>query len=291
MHDIKMIVTDYDGTFVVHSAKGAWEKDNADALLEARAAGILVYPCTGRPWPQVSRLMGPFVFDGLCVSTNGAAIVDMQSGAQLYCNCLSPEMTKSLIEIAYRHNMLVQACTSKHVGFLIPDGRTSGYVIPPDRDVLSYTEGHRNSTDTDKYGFYLYGSVNEMVEANLHTTELFRFVIAPDDLTQSMKDDFAALTDIEITWSHAYHMDIMAKGVSKGSAVVKLAELKGIDLEHVMALGDNENDTSMLSAVGVGVAMGDATESAKAAARYISVPAVDGGFAHAVRKYALGMTV
>lgn len=47
----------------------------------------------------------------------------------------------------------------------------------------------------------------------------------------------------------------MAKGVTKATGIEAIRKHYGIPLEHVIALGDNENDMDMISYAGVGVAM------------------------------------
>ena len=65
--------------------------------------------------------------------------------------------------------------------------------------------------------------------------------------------------------------DIIPKGVNKGTALVQLAEHLGVDMSKTVAIGDYDNDIAMLSAAGVGVAVANATDGAKAVAEYITV--------------------
>ena len=55
-----------------------------------------------------------------------------------------------------------------------------------------------------------------------------------------------------------------------------------------MTIGDNENDISMLKCASWSVAMGNATERAKAAARFITLNNTENGVAAAIRTLALG---
>jgi hypothetical protein len=55
-------------------------------------------------------------------------------------------------------------------------------------------------------------------------------------------------------------LDLLPKGVSKRSALERLAGRLGIQAEEVMAIGDNWNDETMLDWAGTGVLMGNATE-------------------------------
>ncbi|MBO1913100.1 HAD hydrolase family protein, partial [Microvirga sp. 3-52] len=49
-----------------------------------------------------------------------------------------------------------------------------------------------------------------------------------------------------------------------------LAKSKGIAMEHVMAIGDNYNDLSMLQVVGHSVAMGNAPEEIKSVCKSVT---------------------
>ena len=65
----------------------------------------------------------------------------------------------------------------------------------------------------------------------------------------------------------------------------KLAELLSIPMESTMAIGDTENDLSIIQAAAVGVAMGNATEEVKKAAAYITDSNTENGVAHAIAHY------
>ena len=64
-------------------------------------------------------------------------------------------------------------------------------------------------------------------------------------------------------------MDIARKGNSKGRRLQEWVESQGMTMKDVMAFGDNHNDISMLSAAGLGVAMGNAADEVKAHADLI----------------------
>ena len=52
-----------------------------------------------------------------------------------------------------------------------------------------------------------------------------------------------------------------------------------------MAFGESENDASMLRAVGLGVAMGNATPEAREAAHYVTDDAENDGIYHALKHF------
>jgi hydroxymethylpyrimidine pyrophosphatase-like HAD family hydrolase len=58
-------------------------------------------------------------------------------------------------------------------------------------------------------------------------------------------------------------VDILPAGCSKGSALVRLAQKRGVKMEEVLAIGDNWNDVSMLEAAGRAVLMANSPEDLK----------------------------
>ena len=56
---------------------------------------------------------------------------------------------------------------------------------------------------------------------------------------------------------------------------------------QVMAIGDSENDITMLKYAGLGVAMGNATDSVKAVAKEVALTNDESGVAKIIEKYVL----
>lgn len=75
--------------------------------------------------------------------------------------------------------------------------------------------------------------------------------------------DFVRSTD--------FYYEILPPGASKGNVLLKIADILNIDKCKTIAVGDNENDVSMLKAAGAGFAVSNAVDAAKEAADYITV--------------------
>ena len=59
-------------------------------------------------------------------------------------------------------------------------------------------------------------------------------------------------------------------------------------MEDILAIGDNENDIAMLQIAGVGAAVANATDRAKAVADYICHDANTAGVIEVIRLFCLG---
>ena len=73
--------------------------------------------------------------------------------------------------------------------------------------------------------------------------------------------------EIEAT---GFAIHLMEKGHSKLNGVKKSCELIGVDVQDVAAFGDSDNDVKMLSGVGYGIAVGNASPAAKQAAKQVT---------------------
>lgn len=87
--------------------------------------------------------------------------------------------------------------------------------------------------------------------------------------------------------SHEFFGELTPLGISKGSALAKLAAQLGIPREQVIAIGDHENDLPMIEWAGLGLAMGNAIPEVRAAADAIIPSVAEQGVAWAIQRYLL----
>ncbi len=78
-------------------------------------------------------------------------------------------------------------------------------------------------------------------------------------------------TQVDLIRSEYIFSDLMPKNISKGGALQALVDYLKIDIQNTLAIGDYDNDISMIKRAGIGVAVANAAESAKAAADLITV--------------------
>jgi len=86
---------------------------------------------------------------------------------------------------------------------------------------------------------------------------------------------------------HPEFTDITARGADKGRALRLMAAHQGFDITHTIAFGDGGNDATMVREAGIGVAMGNAIESLKRDADYVTSSVDDEGVAHALRHFGI----
>jgi hydroxymethylpyrimidine pyrophosphatase-like HAD family hydrolase len=83
-------------------------------------------------------------------------------------------------------------------------------------------------------------------------------------------------------------LDFTSIDASKAAMAQQLARQMAIAAEQVMAIGDHDSDAALLQWAGIGVAMGNATPAAKAAADVVTSSNLRDGVAEAMEQYLLG---
>jgi len=86
------------------------------------------------------------------------------------------------------------------------------------------------------------------------------------------------------TFSKPDYLEIIPTGVNKAKALAQVVRTLGLELSHVAAVGDGLNDLEMLKEVGLGIAMGNAAESVKSAAKWVTGTNDEEGVAKAVAR-------
>jgi Cof subfamily protein (haloacid dehalogenase superfamily) len=87
-----------------------------------------------------------------------------------------------------------------------------------------------------------------------------------------------------VSFSHTHYLEITCNTISKFNGLAYYADKLSIPIAQVIAFGDGENDIPMLSGVGLGVAMGNAKEHVKAAAKDVAGNNYEEGVANYLSK-------
>lgn len=86
---------------------------------------------------------------------------------------------------------------------------------------------------------------------------------------------------------HPLFADVVPEGSNKAVGIQHLLVHYGIDPKETIAFGDGGNDIEMLRYVGIGVAMGNASDEVKAAADFVTTSVDDEGIAYGLKHFGL----
>jgi Cof subfamily protein (haloacid dehalogenase superfamily) len=94
--------------------------------------------------------------------------------------------------------------------------------------------------------------------------------------------------DLLVFSSVPQYIEMVNPFVDKGRALATLASILAIPLESVAAIGDGDNDVTLLRAAGFPIAMGNGTAALKAVAREIVGSVEEDGVQQAIDRFFLG---
>ena len=84
-------------------------------------------------------------------------------------------------------------------------------------------------------------------------------------------------------------LEFLSPRAGKWTALAALAESLGVALAEIAAVGDDTNDAEMIRHAGLGIAMGNAVEAARAGADHVVRSNAEGGAVEAIEKVLLAL--
>lgn len=271
---IKLITIDIDDT-LVDTAKQVTPRVKA-ALQEATAQGVKVVLTTGRPLPGVQEYLDELGLnhqdDQYAITYNGG-VVQTTNGEELGGK-----------ELAYSDYLRLREVADELGAYLQVETIDAAYTSAKE---INYWASRENFLIKMPL---IIKPVDEM-DPNDHYVK-FMFIGDEADI-DSWRDALPA--DVKeayyIVKSTPQHLEFMHKDATKGSGLLTLAAKLGIDRSETMALGDQQNDVTMIEAAGLGVAMGNAVPEVKAVADVETTTQNADGVGVAVEKWVLGRDV
>lgn len=254
---VKAAFFDIDGTLLDHGNGGIMPESTKRSLKALRDRGVKVFVATGRFPAMVKFIEKMFLFDGY-VTMNGQLVL-LADGTVIHRLSHDPEDIRKLNELSVQ----------KGFPSLIIEEDTCFSTIPS-----SEVDRHFSYTNIPK-------PARGYDPERLSQHPVLQFLIySPEALPE-----LGALKHIEITSAGGRIFDIIPKAGGKEVGIDATAKHFGITREEVMVFGDGDNDARMLCWAGIGVAMGNGTENAKAAADYITAPVGEDGIEKALKHF------
>lgn len=257
MSNIKLIVTDLDGTVALHNASEVSARVR-DTLVACEEQGVRVAPVTARSLALARDLLLVLGVEGLGVFDNGATVADIKSGTVVWKRWLSVELTRQLATLFLPHASRINYEEIDHVPFA---------------DELEFIKTYEQQAPC------VYARVPAEraaeITAQLQEIEDITFWSAPDKHTDGVQTEFL----VAQATADKYH------------GVAALREVLRIDKEHTLAIGDGINDLPLFANAGLRVAMGNAVDELKALADHIVAPVERDGWADAMEHFVLDRPV
>lgn len=259
-----ILYSDLDGT-LIH--KESISDENRQAVRRLIEAGGEFSIATGRSEVTAHPFVDQLPLTLPAILYNGAAVYDFRTKTFLNRIFLPRAVFEGFTLLARRDfpEMTIQAFTGGPAVLLSAPENTDPYII---REKQAVRHADRPQDCADCFKMVFYGQPDRLAELEA----AFR---------QCAQEGYTC------TYSAPFYLEVLPAGATKGSALLWLMERLGRDRDTVAAIGDFDNDVSMIQAAGLGAAPADAQPCAREAADVLTAPHTRHAVADLIERYML----
>ena len=274
--DIRLVGLDLDGTLLDDDRKV--RRRTIDALRLAAEHGINLAVISGRNFLAVPEEIRALPFIRYFVLCNGAGIYDRQRDELLFQADIPLEEALALYDALDEEDVYYDCYLSD--GAWTPRShydRIDEFV--PVASHRAFLKGNRQPFDDFR------GALRQRGKSVWKVQSIYQDTATRDREMARLREKFPQYTFVT---AYPYNLEVNMPAATKGSGLMQLAQILGLDRGQVMAFGDGGNDVSMLQSAGVGVAMGNACDEAKAAAACVGPTNNEDGVAQVLEALVCG---
>jgi Cof subfamily protein (haloacid dehalogenase superfamily) len=271
---IRLLAIDIDGTLLDPHFK--LPARNLEALRRAHEAGIEIMLATGRRHDYALPVAQELGFPVWLVSSNGA-LIRSSAGETFFTDLLPSQTAQKLIAHMdeFRGNAVLTFDRAGH------DALVLERVDELTRSISRWIE--TNSAHI-RYISPLENALTEDPIQAMYCGTLDRMKVAQERLAEAGFLDEITILRTQYDFRNLCIIDILNRDCSKGHALRRWAERRGIDREQVMAIGDNYNDLEMLEFAGLPIIMGNASEELRQSGWHVTATNAESGVAAALEQ-------
>lgn len=268
---IKVIIMDVDGT-LTNSKKQITPKTK-EMLIAAQNKGIKLVLASGRPVSGLIGLAKELEMEkhhGLLVSFNGSKVVDCQTKEVLFNQTMRIEDAREVLE--HMKNFKVYPMIDKGNYLFVNDVYKGMITYQNEKiDIIQYEVrgGNFKLCEIEDLSSFVDFPLNKILTAG-----------DPEYLNEHYQDMMEPFKErLNCMFTAPFYFEFTAKGIDKAKALDSVLKPMGFQQEEMVAFGDGDNDATMLSYAGIGVAMDNAQDSLKKIADKITLSNEEDGIA------------
>lgn len=269
-----MVGLDLDGTLL--DSQKEISDYTLQVLSQAMQNGVEIVIATGRALCGVPQKVLELPGMRYMVTANGARISDIQKDKVLYETSMDKNVAKEALHVLNDYDAARELLIGGESHMEVEKLRAIANYMNSEALAQYVRETRTGASD-------LMGILENSQQSIEKVHALFKW----EEERQEAWKRLEKLESVEISVSLGNNIEVNAKGVNKGSGLLRLGELCGIAQEEIMAIGDDLNDVEMIRQAGFGVAMENGNALVKEQAQYITVTNDEDGVAKAIAKFVL----
>ncbi|MGZ4159379.1 MAG: Cof-type HAD-IIB family hydrolase [Neobacillus sp.] len=288
---MSLIAIDLDGTLLNHHNEIS--KENIRAIQYAQEMGIEIAISTGRAYFDVKKICEKAGLSTFVIGTNGATI-HSKDDKRISVTTIDKSHVLSILQWLDERDYYFEVFTDQAI-YSLKKSRENFYneiqrlknanLEAEMKELVEMAE-----RQFDQFGYVLVDNYHDILKQE---EEFYNILVCSFDKKKLKEgwEQFQAFDEFMVVSSADHNIEITNKNASKGIALEKLASLTNCSLNRSMAIGDSNNDLSMLKRVGYGVAMGNAKDEIKEVCTATTLKNDENGVAHAIYQYLENLVV
>lgn len=244
-----LVVSDIDGT--LNNKFRKLPKNNYDAIKAFTECGGNFTLASGRMISSLERNYNKITANQPAIIVNGAGIYDYKQRKLLWSSTIGEKGRAFVRDVLNKF----RGFNSVDVGIFFDD---HVYIIR--KGLLSQGQMY---FDKSRYQF---AKIDDVPEEGWMKVIFWSNPVVINKLKKYI--DSVENPDANFMSSSPWSLEMLQKGTHKGTAALKLAEMIGVDKDHVAAIGDYYNDYDMLKTVGLPACAGQAPKDLHKIAKY-----------------------
>ena len=288
--NIKAIVMDMDGTLL--NSKDKISPKTRDILIECQKNGIKVVLASGRNYGRIQPYLEELnlkKYGGLLIEINGIAIYDMSTNKRTILRQMHEDEVSPIFSYLMSLNVESIAVYDEGLFDYMPPSilkmkkaLRKTLELPEDypwtAGAWSWFADMRNGYPCQKYIEKV-----EEIDRPINKFQILQETDILNEVEEKLIHKYG--NHFEIFRTTPRQIEMGPKGYTKGDTLCRLMEKFGWSKDEVFVFGDGGNDISMFKQTNYSFAMGQALESVKNEARYITLSNDEDGIYEALMKF------
>lgn len=264
--EYKLVAVDMDGTLLTPELEIS--KETIETINKVIEKGVIFTLSTGRMYPAAMPFANMLNLDVPIITCNGALTKCSKTGKVYDERIIDKEHSAEIIKYCEKAGLSVSIYREEDI-----------YIKKNSANLDIHLQlDHAKPQVVDDFEALLDGSI---IKIMFNSRDKY-------NLEQNTRKLHALYTEkLNFYFSLPYFVEIVHKEANKRNALENLALKFNIKREEIIAIGDNFNDQDMIEYAGLGVAMGNAPDYLKAAAKFVTHSNDEDGVRHVLEKFIL----